>query len=217
MKPHYRAYLAAFFAASLLIFSGCKKDDDNGDENKPADYSPVTTGSTWTYQPSMGPSYTLTATSRDTTAMGRTYKVLASSNGVNQYHSKSGSDYYRFGLIPGLGAQGFEELYLKDNQDVNAIWQATQNFTYPGIPFPLTASLKYTIKEKGVSRTVSGNTFSNVIHIRLDISVISIGPVGGGDFYYAAGVGLIESSLVITAQGQTLADQSELLTSYNIK
>lgn len=216
MKSPYFACLTAAFAVAVLSFSGCKKDSVN-DDNKPADYSPVTTGSTWTYQPNMGPAYTLTATDRDTTALGRTYRVLSSSNGINQYHSKSGSDYYRFGLVPGLGTQGFEELYLKDNQDVNAIWQITQNFTYPGIPIPLTAGLKYTVKEKGISRNVAGKDFSNVIHIRLDITVTSIGPVGGGDFYYAAGVGLIESSLLLTAQGQVLANSTELLTGYNIK
>lgn len=217
MRPTARFYLIALFAVSLLTFSACKKNDDDSEENKPADYNPVTTGSTWTYTPNVGPSYTLTATDRDTTALARTYKVFTSSNGVNQYRSKSGSDYYRFGVVPGLGAQGFEELYLKDNQNVNALWQTTQNFTFPGVPFPLVATLQYTIKEKGISRNVAGKDFPKVIHVRLDISVISVGSVGGGDFYYAEGVGLIESSLLITAQGQVLANSTELLTSYDIK
>ena len=216
MRSSFRFKLLTLSAATLLTFSACKKDKE-GEEAESPNYSPVTTGSTWTYQPNMGPSYTLTASERDTTAMGRTYKVFTSSNGLNQYRSRSGSDYYRFGLVPGLGTQGFEELYLKDNQDVNAIWQATQNFNYPGVPFPLTASLKYTIKEKGISRNVAGKDFTNVIHVRLDISVSALGPVGGGDFYYAAGVGLIESSILITSQGQVLADATELLTSYTIK
>jgi hypothetical protein len=216
MRSTFSAAMTAFFAVAVIAFSGCKKDKD-GDDKTPPDYNPVTTGSTWTYQPNMGASYTLTATDRDTTAMARTYKVFTSTNGINQYRSKSGSDYYRYGLVPGLGAQGFEELYLKDNQEVNAIWQATQNFNYPGLLIPLVATLKYTIKEKGITKNVSGNNFSDVIHIRLDIAVSGFGSVGGGDFYYAAGVGLIESSLLITAQGQVVGNATEVLTSYNIK
>lgn len=204
-------------AATILVISfisACKKDKD---EEPPADFNPVTAGSTWTYLTELGQSYTITATDRDTMAMGRSYRVYSSSNGINQYRTKSGSDYYRFGFLPGIPGDGFEELYLKENQELNGLWQATQTILVPGVPIPLVATLKYTIKEKGVTRTVAGKEFKNVIHVRMDVSVLTIGSVGGGDFYYAAGVGLIESAVTIVAQGQTIANTSEVLTAYSIK
>jgi hypothetical protein len=46
---------------------------------------------------------------------------------------------------------------------------------------------------------------------------MTVGSVGGGDFYYAAGVGPIENSIVITVQGQTIPPTSEMLVNYSIK
>jgi hypothetical protein len=209
---NYRPLLTLLLSAAL--FTGCDKDKD---EDPQPDFSPSTAGSTWTYQTNTGQSYTVTATDRDSTALGRSYRVFTTSTGINQYRTKSGADYYRFGMVPGLGSGGFEELYLKDNQAVNALWQAAQTINVPGVPIPLQATLQYTIKEQGATRTVAGKSFTNVTKVRLDISVFGVGAIGGGDFYYAAGIGMIESSLLISAQGQVLANTSELLTSYTIK
>lgn len=200
-------------AGMLLLLIGCKKEK----KEESTDYSPMTVGSTWTYQTNLGQSYTLTMTNRDTTALGRNYKVLTNSNGTNNYQARAANEYYRFGSVPGLTGSGFEELYLKDNQEVNAFWQSNQNITVPGIPLPLVATLKYTIKEKGTSRTVNGRNFTDVIHVRVDISVTSFGAVGGGDFYFANKVGLIESALQISVQGVPVANTSEVLTAYTIK
>jgi hypothetical protein len=205
----------AIVCATLLLAS-CQKDN-NDQNNTPPDYSPMTAGSTWTYQDSTGFSYTLTATSRDTVALGRTYKVFTSTTGVNNYYAKSGNDYYRFGNIPGVTANGFEELYLKDNQSVNALWQGVQTITVPGAPFPLDILQKYTIKEKGITRTVNNKTYNDVIHVRLDLSNAILGSLGGGDFYYAGGVGMIESSIAVVLQGTPVANSKEILTSYTIK
>jgi hypothetical protein len=177
----------------------------------------MTAGSTWTYENNPGAPYTLTATNRDTVAAGKTYRVLSSSSGGNTYRGKSGNDYYRFGAFSAVGLSGVEELYLKDNQPVNTTWSTSQNITVPNIPFPLTAVLAYTIKSKGETRTVSGKTYSNVVYVRLDISIGGIGSIGGGDFYYAEGVGLVESKIIITAPGQQPVNQTQVLTSYTIK
>lgn len=207
-------YSLSVFVAALLALTSCKKKS----EDAPApDYSPLTAGSTWTYQTNGGQSYTLTATNRDTTAMGRSYRVLSNSAGPNNYRAKSGNDYYRFGVVQGLGANGFEELYLKDGQALNATWQATQMINVPNIPVPVAATLTYTLKEKDITRTVGGKVYNKVQHVRLDVSVALFGSVGGGDFYYAEGIGLIESSLLLTAQGQQIANVSETLVSYSIK
>lgn len=197
----------------LALFTACDKDESSPTTN----YSPMTAGSTWTYQNNSGANYTLTATNRDTSLLGNTFKVFTSTNGINQYRRKSGNDYFRSASLPGISNNVFEELYLKDGAEVNATWQGSQTINAPGIPIPLTATLTYTVKEKGVSRTVGNRTFNNVIHIRLDISVANAGNVGGGDFYYAEGIGMIENAVLVTFGGQQVANTSEILTTYSIQ
>jgi hypothetical protein len=132
---------------------------------------------------------------------------------------KSGNDYHRFGVLPGIAPNGFNETYLKDNVDVNGIWTATQSVTAPGFPIAIPVNLTYSIAEKGIQRSVGGKTFDNVIHVKLNISAGGISG-GNGDFYYAAGVGLIESTVVVNANpafGVQGYNQVTTLTSYTIK
>ena len=200
----------------VVILTGCSKDDAAGGSTA-LDFGPLTANSTWTYKNNPGSSFTVTATSRDTVAAGRKYRVLLNSSGSNLYLAKAGSAYYRFGSIADLGVAAVEELYLKDDQPVNATWQITQAFIAPGIPLPLTANLNYSIKEKGITRVVSGKTFNNVINVRLDLSIVGLGNIGGGNFYYAEGVGLIENAINVTVPGQAAISQSQVLTAYSIK
>ena len=55
----------------------------------------------------------------------------------------------------------------------------------------------YTIMSKGISRTVSGKTYPDVIYIHERTSLEMPGsgsvPVGRTDYYYAKGIGLVES------------------------
>lgn len=195
---------------SSLIFTNCKKTSSP----VASDYNPVTAGSSWTYI-SGSSVFKLTATNRDTVAAGRNYKVLTNSNGPNNYVAKNGNDYFRFGAIAAIGANGIEELYLKGNEDINGTWSGSQSFTAPGFG-AVTANLKYTIKAKGANRTVSGKNFNNVTEVRLDISISGFS-IGGGDFYYAEGVGMIENNINVAIPGQTAIAQTQVLTSYEIK
>jgi hypothetical protein len=206
-------YLNIVVVSFLFLFTECNKSSDAPAE----DYSPLTAGSSWAYTSSSGTSNKLTATNRDTVASGHTYRVLTNSSGPNTYLGKSGNEYYRFGSLSSLGINNVEELYLKDNLDVNGTWKLEQAFNYPGIPIPLTATLNYTIKSKGGTRTVSGKNFTNVIQVRLDISITGLGSVGGGDFYYASGVGMIENTISINIVGQPPIAETTLLTAYEIK
>jgi hypothetical protein len=198
------------------IFVQCKKSSTAATVT-PVTFSPLTTGSSWTYQNNGTTSFTLTATNRDTLINGRSYKVLSNSGGTNNYLAVSGSDYYRFGDFPAISASGIEELYLKDNLAVSGVWTATQNIT---TPIAATITLGYSIKEKGTTRTVAGKLFSNVTKVRLDLSVPFLGNLGGGDFYYAEGVGMIENNIAINAVaplGIPAFNQTQILTSYTIK
>ncbi len=207
-------YLIA--VSTLFIFAGCGTKDT---PTPATDYSPLTANSTWTYQTATGTTYTLTSTNRDTSISGKTFHVFTNSNGGNNYMGKSGNDYYRFGVLPGIAPNGFDENYLKENVDVNGTWMVIQNATAPGISTPIPVNLTYTIAEKGVQRVVNGKTYTNVIHVKQNISALGI-QGGNGDFYYSAGIGLIESTLVINANptfGIQAFNQTQVLTNYSIK
>nr|MBA4141266.1 hypothetical protein [Segetibacter sp.] len=135
----------------MFIFAGCGTKDT---PTPATDYSPLTANSTWTYQTASSGTYTLTSTNRDTTINGKTFHVFTNSNGGNNYMGKSGNDYYRFGILPGIAPNGFDETYLKDNLGVNGTWTVTQNVTVPGFPVAVQVNLAYTIAEKGVQRVV---------------------------------------------------------------
>jgi hypothetical protein len=207
-----RLYFSLMTICTVIIFTNCQKKTEIAIGS---DYMPLTPGSTWTYS-SSGSSFTLAATNRDTVANGKTYRVVTNSAGSNYYFGKNGNEYYRYGALAALNLSGVEELYLKDNLDVSGTWATSQVFNAPGIPIPLTANLTHAIKSKGGSRTVSGKTFNDVIHVRLDISVTGFGSVGGGDFYYAKNIGMIENTFSVTLPGQNIA-QSQLLIGYEIK
>ncbi|MDB5192431.1 MAG: hypothetical protein JWQ96_1994 [Segetibacter sp.] len=212
MKTTLR-FLNFFIAAFMVVvFTRCK--DDTVTPTTP-NFSPVSANSTWTYRNENNSTYTLTATNRDTTINTKTYRVFTNSSGGFQYMGKSVDSYYRFGIIAAIGGTGTEELYLKDNLAVNGTWSDTKQVTIPNFG-PVNANLGYTIKSKGGTKVVSGRTFNNVVHVKLDISVSGLG-IGGGDFYYAEGVGMIENAISITVPGQPAVNTSQVLIQYEIK
>ena len=194
----------------IAIFTQCKKSSDG--TTAAGDYLPLGVGTNWTYI-SNGVTSKLTVTSKDSVALGRTYKVVSNNNGPNQYHGKSGNDYYRFATFQGFLPNGVEELYLKADQNVNGNWQFVVNVMFGTIPVPVTA--KYTITEKGIAKTVQTKNYTDVVHVTLALTS-AFGNMGGGDFYYAKGIGMISSSLNISIPGSSTSNVTELV-SYEIK
>jgi hypothetical protein len=215
-----KSFLPIYLVFSVMIFFAyCKKDSGTPAAAAP-NFSPLTPGTNWTYKYTEGTvsSFKLTVTNRDTVSNGKTYKVITSTDGTTTYLAKVDNDYYRSASFPGIGVKNFEELYLKDNKAVNDTWTGTATINVSGQN--ITANLTYTIKEKGVSRTVNGTPFNNVIHVRLDIAVFTL-PVGGGDFYYQDGVGLIEDGISVTPPallgGGPAYNSKQEIVSYEIK
>lgn len=208
-----------FFATIIIlsINSACKKSKTV----VVADFLPLTVGSNWTYKNTPGSTYTLTITNKDSSVNGKTYKVLTNSNGPNNYQTKISSDYYRYvptNAFPGL--TGLEELFLKDNVVVNGTWQTLQPLTVPGVG-AVTMKMNYKIIATGVSKVVSTVTYTDCIQVQLSL-VASLGllgetAIGGGDFYYARGIGLVTNNLNISIPGQTPFSQTTDLQSYVIK
>jgi hypothetical protein len=208
-------YSFCLIISTTVFLTQCKKSDST--PIAASNYSPLTTGTNWTYKYTEGSAsntFKLTVTNRDTIANGRAYKVLSGSDGSASYLAKVGNDYYRFASFPTIGINSFEELYLKDNKALNETWTGTASAVYLGQN--ITGNLAYAVKGKGESRTVNGKAFNNVTHVRLDISVFGSG-IGGGDFYYQEGVGLIEDNILVTPPlGQPFSSKEEII-SYEIK
>jgi hypothetical protein len=189
-----------------LFFASCDKDDDPAPPAA-ANYQPTTIGSTWNYETTTKPantktSYTLTATSSDSTINGKTYKVFTNSGGDNDYYYNNGTDYYQFGGIAGI-TDNAELLYLKTNVAVGAGWDETKTVAIPGLG-DASVKLNYTYFEKVASMTVEGNTYTDVLHIKVALSNITISgfpiTITTQDlhFFYAPGVGRIKSQIKLT-------------------
>lgn len=194
--------------AIVFISISCKK---NGDDSTPPSqansYYNTASGSSWNYHvtdnsgTATASDYTITSTSRDSSINGKSYHVFTNSAGGNQYLALSGHDYYQFDSLPaGLGAGAIERLYLKDDAGVTNNWSQNLSVTVPGSPIPVPFTISNTIMEKGISRTVNGNSYSDVIHVSTTISssvIPAASLVTNINSYYAPKYGLIENSSVV--------------------
>lgn len=175
-------------------------------------------GSTWNYEninniaPGSTSTYTLTSTSRDTVAGGNSYHVFTNSaTNESEYYRVSGSNYYRFQKLPAeLGGSPVENLYLKTNVATGTSWPQSYNITFSGIP--LTVTLTNTIADQGMTKTVNGIAYNNVIHTTTSISVSSIPSsaittaING---FYAPNVGMIESNNKISVNYLTITSNTD--------
>ena len=108
---------------------------------------------------------------------------------------------------------------IDDARIYNAALDASEirKFIYSSEADTLTASLIYSVIEKSVSHVVKGKMYSEVTHVRLNIIINSTLNIGGGDFYYADDIGLIENNIEITPPGQSSFTSKQELISYEIK
>ncbi len=195
---------------SLIVLAvvSCGKDHPDPVSPGPADsYFNTASGSTWNYHSvdnsGLAPAtdYTLTSTSRDSSINGKSYHVYTNSSGSNQYLALTGHDYYQFDSLPtGLGAGAIERLYLKDDAAVTGSWVQNLSVTIPGTLIPIPVTITNTIMEKGISRTVNGTAYTDVIHVSTKISSSLIPAASLStdiNSYYALKYGLIENSNVV--------------------
>jgi hypothetical protein len=188
---------------SLMTIS-CSKDGGEEDDGTTEVYLHTAAGSSWNYRsvdninPGPPEDYTRTSTSRDTIINGRTYHVYTNStSGESEYNGNVGKDYFIFQALPDeLGGTDVENLYLKAGTAVNGSWDQQYPLDYSGFSF--TATITNKIIEKGLSKTVNGVAYTNVIHVKTDIAIAGL-PPGTVTFttdihqYYAPKFGLIES------------------------
>lgn len=233
---------SVLLAASVLVFTQCKKDDGGSDTPTAIkDYAPLTAGSTFSFRNIVSTStvtdtanYTLTVGGADTVYNGRTYKRLTGSDTSVRFMAKVGTNYYQLATFAALNTGVFENYYLNDSVPVNTTWPQTISFTYniAGAPTNLTATLNYKIAERGMSRTVNSIAYSNVIRVSFSGIAVTGAPIpvnitATGDSYYAQGFGLIESTLSVPQQNIVVFgtpvgtipqyNSKEILLSSNVK
>jgi predicted membrane-bound mannosyltransferase len=223
---------ASFWAIILLssVAISCKKSDPTPTPPAAVKFMSLTAGSTWNYKltnnltvPAAVTNYTLTASSQDSVANSKTYKVFTSPGRPNEYYNITGSDYYTYRTLPAsLGGSSVEVLYLKDNLAVGETWSQTAPISVSG--FTLNLTLNNKISQKGISKTVNGIVYTDVTDVETTLSVTGI-PFAYTlttdiHYYYAPKVGQIENKtkidLTITGFPPNNFDQKTELQSSNI-
>jgi hypothetical protein len=207
-----------FFAISglFILISSCSKSNPGTSSNvNPTahTYQNLTAGSTWQYEliDNSGTSpdtsdYSLTATSGDTTINNRVYNIflnVSDTGNAEEYYYVNSDNYYQFEQLPSLlGGGSIEELYLKDNQSVNATWSQTTNVNIDQETIPLT--ITDSIVGTNLTRTVNDSIYNNVIHVSSHVTSSTISAFPGSSltsnmqYYYAPDYGLIEADVYIS-------------------
>ena len=209
------------FVFALVVLASCQKEVDDlignsggsggGANNTPTDYQPVSANSEWDYlSTNTGPSH-LVALGTDTTINSLRYYEFNTTNNAGTergYISKVNGTYRTYGSFDPAG-QVVELIYLKDAA-IGTNW--TNTISASGF----SNYHKYTVSKRDIQHTVVGKTYNSVIELTYDFSVDDPqgGPVvnvGGGKYYYAKGVGLIESYFGFNFLGISSSDTTRLL------
>ena len=207
---------------AVFFMAGCSKKDST-DQTPPAPdvYVNTNAGSTWTYHEdnssggtSVGSDYTVTSTDADTTIGSRKYHIYSNSYGGSRYLNISGHDYYQFDSIPVGAGITVERLYLKDDVAMGAGWEQTAEITVTGIPIPISLKITNNIVDKGITRTVNGVDYTNVIHVSSSLSspLITSGFTSSIDSYFAPKYGLIENTTIIDLNYMGIVQKVDLKT-----
>lgn len=210
--------ILAFLVCILSI--SCQKNN-NPDSTTVENFMNMKAGSIWNYEtinnipPPTTSLYSLSSTSRDSTIDSKNYHVFINSgSGASEYYRVSGSDYYTYQSLPAaLGGTKVENLYLKAGAAVGVSWAQTYNITYLSIPLVVTVTNK--IESKGISRTVNGNVYNNVIHTSTVINVTGVSPTQlttDIDYYYAPNYGMIENTSKINLNYIGIVNNSDFTT-----
>ncbi len=218
----------------VLVLASCKKSTSSTPSNP---YFPITTGNFWKYTKvdatvtDSVSSYTVTVLSNDSIInvynadssikTPTHYKVLSDTSKKHVYLYRSNADSsFRRGIFANLkGIPDVEEKYYVKNIPVGGSWNDTAVTTLFNNKVPIV--FKHTISSLDTSITVSGKVYTKVAHVALDLispPPYNFGRVGGGDFYYAEGIGSIQYSFVVSIPLASInINQTERITEYSIK
>lgn len=186
-------------------------------------YVPMCDGSSYTYvdTTSQGAATNVQNVSfeRDTLIDGAVYQKfnVTGSQGTLYYNCAAGvTNIVTFNVaFSGAVIPRIDETLLKANSPVGTTWQNSIN-----LGSGVTATYDWSIAEKGISRSVLGNTYPDVIRVHLSVSTAIPGvgtiPAAEGDYYYGKNVGLIENEMYDLTSGFPVQSLHRVLQAYSI-
>jgi len=194
-----KTVLVLVFTSALFI--SCQKELNfdivaGNSACKACSYIPFCDGSVYVYSDTTGGvGIDVTDTVniiRDTSIDGKVYQKFSNALTDGFYNCESGvSTVLLLNVLSAGGAiPRLEQTLLKANSPVGATWSNTVSTPVADIVY------NSRIEEKGISKTLLGVTYNDVIHVRSVLST-AIGGIpivlGESHFYYANNIGLIES------------------------
>jgi hypothetical protein len=188
---------------SFLLFVSCKKETvinsvSNAGSKDSLSYQPSVPGSFWRYTKTTSVSapieYNFISLNYDSTVNGVVYHVFSDDQNGNQYIKQDGGKYFTI-FTPGTTKP--QLLVLDTSKNINQSWiggiNGDETFTY-------------TIKQKIPTYSLDAFTFKNVYKVYTEKTKTLTGVVmTSGDLYYAQGIGLIKSDLVLFNGGLQLS------------
>jgi hypothetical protein len=219
----------------LILVVSCQKEIDflnnngSGSGNGTASnnckaciYLPYCDGSVYTYYDTLTGSAPAVLSEtlhfvKDTSFNGRVYQKFLSGNNPTASYINCTNGTSRIAVLnvsaTGGSIDKIELQFLKDNVPVNGTWIDTiQN------GFGQTVLYTNVIKQKGVSRTLHSNNFTDVIYVEtengIDLAGVGYIATGVSHYYFARGVGLIEA--LITSADGSIVYQHRVIKSYSI-
>jgi hypothetical protein len=188
---------------SILLFVSCKKEAivnsvNNTGSKDSLSYQPSVPGSFWRYTKTTTVSapieYNFVSLNYDSTVNGVVYHVFSDEQNGNQYIKQDGGKYYTI-FTPGTNKP--QLLVLDTSKSINQSWIGGVNGD---------ETFTYTIKQKTAVFNLDAFTFKNVYKVYTEKTKTLTGVVmTSGDLYYAQGIGLIKSDLVLFNGGLQLS------------
>jgi hypothetical protein len=188
---------------SFLLFVGCKKETvinsvSNAGSKDSLSYQPSVPGSFWRYTKtttiSSAVEYNFISLNYDSTVNGVVYHVFSDEQNGNQYIKQDGGKYYTI-FTPGTTKP--QLLVLDTSKSINQSWIGGVNGD---------ETFTYTIKQRTAVFNLDAFTFKNVYKVYTEKTKTLTGVVmTSGDLYYAQGIGLIKSDLIIFNGGLQLS------------
>lgn len=217
-----RADFVLTFNSSFCAFSVISSTTGGSSgSGSSSDYFPNTLYSNWTYEylPKLGTldTFRVTVTNQTVLFDNKVFKQFDinplneayyfSKDNSGNYYALSTTDFDYLFIFDSIPNTFISYPFLKDNVAVATTWESAE---YGKVKFGSEIGVSkavFTIMGKGVSHTVLGTTYSDVISVKREIR---FKPDGGsyrslieGTAYYAKGVGLIDQ--VVPAAGQSVS------------
>jgi hypothetical protein len=195
----HRYLLLSVIAGALLLWA-CKKEKSREGTPPPStcSYAPYKDGAVYNFQQVKDEdtsTFALTVTG-DTTVGGKKFKKLHTDTATTYDRCENGTYYQlvRNVTIDDYTADSILSIYLKDAEMLGGTWSDTTKVRKGSEEQDVI--LKYTIHQKGISKTVLGKDYPDVIVVKVDALVRVLGNwVNFGALaitYYAKDVGMIE-------------------------